>query len=370
MKKKTILIISILILMAILIGGSTLFMLNKDKDKISTTKYSEKATNAMKEYKIYDKINKENYSRTVEVMLEKGLYKDEYFTEYLNIVYKENIENFSFNINKLLLKGYNAKEINLIFNDFLEQLDIILDMDHFNILDFENVSNFHIENLGRYLNYQQANQNYELKTVVTYVNIGLDLKGYSKYNTYTSDEAANDLAILVNKFHRLPDEYEPIDLVNIVGTTYQLRKEAADAYEKLNSAAILDNVNITPFSAYRSFATQNGLYIMYKRRDGEEIADTYSARPGFSEHQLGLAVDVRSTTLKDNLTTNDYNWMLNNSYKYGFIVRYPKGKQFITGFMEEPWHIRYIGVELATKVHESGLTYDEYYDLYLNEKLG
>ncbi len=370
MKRNPILIMSILILVILLIGGTTIFILNKNPKNIASPKYSEKATNAMKEYNIYDKVYKENYSKTVEIMLEKGLYKDEYFKEYLNIVYKEDVENFVFDINKLLLKGYNAKEINLIFNNFLEQLDIILNMDHFNILDFENISNFHIENLDRYLSYQQANKEYELKTVVTYVNIGLDLKGYSDYSTYTSDEAASDLTILVNKFHKLPDEYEPSDLVNIGSTNYQLRKEAADAYEKLNSAALLDNVNITPFSAYRSFATQNGLYIMYKRRDGEEIADTYSARPGFSEHQLGLAVDVRSSTLKDNLTTYDYNWMLNNSYKYGFIIRYPKGKQYITGFMEEPWHIRYLGIDLATKVHDSELTYDEYYDLYLNGKLG
>ena len=104
------------------------------------------------------------------------------------------------------------------------------------------------------------------------------------------------------------------------------------------------------------------LYNNYKNRDGEQKADTYSARPGFSEHQLGLAVDVRSNTLSDNLTPEHYEWMLNNSYKYGFIVRYPKGKQHITQFMEEPWHLRYLGVELATKVHSTGLTYDEYYD--------
>ena len=107
--------------------------------------------------------------------------------------------------------------------------------------------------------------------------------------------------------------------------------------------------------------TQRGLYNNYKNRDGEAAADTYSARPGHSEHQLGLAVDIRSRTLTSNLTDSDYKWMLENSYKYGFIVRYPKGKQHITQFIEEPWHLRYLGVELATKVKESGLTYDEYY---------
>jgi len=116
------------------------------------------------------------------------------------------------------------------------------------------------------------------------------------------------------------------------------------------------------------FKTQTGLYNGYKNRDGEELADTYSARPGFSEHQLGLAVDIRSNTLTSTLTQKDYKWMLDNSYKYGFIVRYPKGKQHITQFKEEPWHLRYLGVDLATKVHDSNLTYDEYYDLYVEKK--
>ena len=366
MKKKNILIISIIILIILLIGGTTIFILKKDQKNIEKSKYSEKATNVMKEYNIFNKINKEEYSKTLEVMLEKGLYKDEYFKEYLNILYKEDLKDFTLNINKLLSKEYNAKEINFIFENFLEQLDIILNMKHFNILELEDITNYNVNNLERYLSYQQKHEDYDLKNVVTYVNIGLDLKGYSKYTTYTTEEIINDITILVNKYHKLPDEYEPNDLVSI-GDNYMLRKEAAEAFEKLKSAAMLDNVYFLPFSSYRSYATQNGLYIMYKRRDGEEAADTYSARPGFSEHQLGLAIDVRSSNLNDNLTTNDYNWMINNSYKFGFIVRYPKGKQHITGFIEEPWHIRYLGIELATKVHDSGLTYDEYYDLYLKK---
>lgn len=335
------------------------------------SKYSEKAIKVMKESNNYDLINNKEYSKTVEVLLEEQELNNKYLDEYYKIEYK-NITNFAQNINKLLAKEYNAEEINYIISQQVNNINILLDMKHFEILNYKDITNFDITKIDRYIAYQEKNTNYDTKTVVTYVNIGLDLKGYSSYTSYTNEEAQNDLTILVNKYHKLPDDYEPDDLVYLSytngGYRYQLRKEAALHFEELTEVAKIDNVIFYPFSAYRSFTTQNTLYNNYKRRDGEEKADTYSARPGFSEHQTGLAIDVRSSTLNDNLTNKDYEWMLNNSYKYGFIVRYPKGKQHITQFIEEPWHIRYLGVELATKVHDSNLTYDEYYDLYMTKK--
>lgn len=335
------------------------------------SKYSEKAIKVMKESNNYDLINNKEYSKTVEVLLEEQELNNKYLDEYYKIEYK-NITNFAQNINKLLAKEYNAEEINYIISQQVNNINILLDMKHFEILNYKDITNFDITKIDRYIAYQEKNTNYDTKTVVTYVNIGLDLKGYSSYTSYTNEEAQNDLTILVNKYHKLPDDYEPNDLVYLSytngGYRYQLRKEAALHFEELTEVAKIDNVIFYPFSAYRSFTTQTTLYNNYKRRDGEEKADTYSARPGFSEHQTGLAIDVRSSTLNDNLTNKDYEWMLNNSYKYGFIVRYPKGKQHITQFIEEPWHIRYLGVELATKVHDSNLTYDEYYDLYMAKK--
>ena len=336
----------------------------EEKDKSA---YNLTSVNVMKELDLYEEINNHEYSKTVEVLLESNNFKKEYLNYYYDIEYK-NITNFSTIINRLLDKNYNSEEINYITTNISDNINIILNMDYINILAYKDITNFDISKIERYLSYQEENQNYDLATIVTYVNIGLDKEGYSEYTTYTTEEALNDLTILVNKYHKLPDDYEPNDLVALSynsGYTYTLRREAATAYEELVSAALLDNVIIYPFSAYRSYNTQNKLYNNYVARDGVKAADTYSARPGFSEHQLGLAIDVRSNTLLDNLTEKDYEWMLSNSYKYGFIVRYPKGCQHITQFMEEPWHLRYLGVELATKVHNSGLTYDEYYDLYM-----
>jgi len=364
-KKRITLIITIIILFIIL-SSLLLYIFIPKNNNEKEILYSEKAINIMKNYDIYDEIIKYDYSKTIEKMLENESFKTNYIESYLDVNYIS-IENFDIITNSLLDKKYNSNEINYIFNNYIENIDILLNMEYINILQFKDITNFNINNIDRYLKYQEKKE-YDIKTVVTYVNIGLDQKGYSTYNSYTEEEANNDITILVNKYNKLPDNYEPYDLVSLsYDSFYTLRKDAAESFEKLTSAALIDNVVFYPFSAYRSFATQKVLYTRYKNRDGEELADTYSARPGFSEHQLGLAVDIRSNTLNDNLTDKDYEWILNNSYKYGFIVRYPKGKSHITQFIEEPWHLRYLGIELATKVYESGLTYDEYYDIYLKK---
>lgn len=340
---------------------------DNNKNNMINTKYSQNARNAMERLNIQEKINKQKYSQTVEIMLEENKLQEKYLDNYYNIKYT-NMPDFANNINKLLDKNYTTEEINFISNNIKNNVNILLNMEHINILDFKNISNFDENNLERYLNYSKKKK-YNIKTTVTYVNIGLDLEGYSKYSVYTTKEAENDLTVLVNKYHKLPDDYEASDLVPLKNNSnYSLRKAAAEAFAKLTEAANKDNVIFYPFSAYRSFKTQEVLYNRYKTRDGEKAADTYSARPGFSEHQLGLAVDVRSENLPNNLTNEHYKWMLDNSYKYGFIIRYPKGKQQITQFIEEPWHIRYLGIDLATKVHDSGLTYDEYYDLYMEKR--
>ena len=368
LKVFLIILLSIILISLLIITVLKLINNNSDKKEIENTSsnYSKTAVTTMKKMDLYDKINNQEYSKTIEVLLEDHELQEKYLDDYFKINYT-NISNFSSTINKLLNKNYNSEEINYITKNFKNDIDILLNMEHIDILAFQDISNFDINNLNRYLTYEKANKNYDLATVVTYVNIGLDKEGYSDYTEYTEEEAQNDLTILVNKYHKLPDNYEPNDLVSLsYNSNYYLRKEAADAFEKLTDAGILDGIIFYPFSPYRSYKTQEVLYNRYVARDGQKAADTYSARPGFSEHQLGLAVDIRSNNLPDNLTPEHYEWMLDNSYKYGFIVRYPKGCQHITQFIEEPWHLRYLGVELATKVHDSGLTYDEYYDLYMD----
>ena len=135
-------------------------------------------------------------------------------------------------------------------------------------------------------------------------------------------------------------------------------------------AAQKDNIKIRVMSSYRDYLYQIKLYNKYKTEDKEENVDKYSARPGYSEHQTGLCVDIDDTVLPYDSFENSksYKWMQNNSYKYGFIERYPKGKEDITGYSYEAWHYRYVGKKIAKYIHDYNITFDEYYVKFIEKK--
>ena len=151
------------------------------------------------------------------------------------------------------------------------------------------------------------------------------------------------------------------------GKTRYLRAEAAAAFEQLCAGAAADGYTILGQSGYRSYSYQEQLYNNYVARDGQAAADTYSARPGFSEHQTGLAMDICNGTLSytEFGQTAEYEWAKEHLHEYGFVLHYLPGTEQITGYMTEEWHIRYVGVETATRIHELGITLDEYCATYL-----
>lgn len=185
---------------------------------------------------------------------------------------------------------------------------------------------------------------------------------------------AASVAVLVNKQNELPADYVPPDLVEVnVPFTFKekaekrmMRQEPAGKLEELFTAAKQNNIILYGVSGYRSYQTQKSLFAYFTKRDGsEEKANQISARPGESEHQTGLAMDVSSQSVNFGLVENfgdtkEYAWLKDNAHKYGFVVRYPKGKETITEYSYEPWHIRYVGKDLATKLYEEKLTYEEY----------
>ena len=120
-------------------------------------------------------------------------------------------------------------------------------------------------------------------------------------------------------------------------------------------------------STYRNYEKQESTYNSYVSKKGQEYADQYAARPGYSEHQTGLTIDIITYNTKgeDFENTDEFKWLVDNSYKYGFILRYPKDKEYLTGYAYESWHYRYLGLEMAKKVHDENITYDEYYAYYL-----
>ena len=154
--------------------------------------------------------------------------------------------------------------------------------------------------------------------------------------------------MLVNKKYGLPKDYNP-----------GVNKEAYEQLQKMQADAKALNLDLQLRSGYRSYSRQEELYNSYVQKDGEEKASTYSAKPGYSEHQTGLAFDVGLVDTSF-ANTSEAKWLDQNCHLYGFIIRYPQGKTDITGYIYEPWHIRYLGVEVSTKVKESGLSLEEY----------
>lgn len=160
-----------------------------------------------------------------------------------------------------------------------------------------------------------------------------------------------DGVLIANKTYSLPSTYNP-----------GLLSETQTAFNEMQAAAARDGLSLIIASGFRSYERQKTLYTNYSNRDGKAAADRYSARPGHSEHQSGLGIDINcSDTSFDN--TPEAKWLAENCWKYGFIIRYPKGKESITGYMYESWHVRYLGKDLAKKVYDSGLTLEEYYGI-------
>jgi D-alanyl-D-alanine carboxypeptidase len=181
------------------------------------------------------------------------------------------------------------------------------------------------------------------------------------------------ITVLVNKQFALPKSYEPTDLIypDVLFVFKEkldkrkMRKEAAAALETMFAGAKKDHIILAGVSAYRSYATQKDLFNRYVKKDGEKKARTYSAIPGTSEHETGLAIDVSGSDGKCGAEdcfagTKEALWLDQHASEYGYIVRYPKGKEAITGYNYEPWHLRYVGKAISAEIADKGITLEEY----------
>jgi D-alanyl-D-alanine carboxypeptidase len=192
-----------------------------------------------------------------------------------------------------------------------------------------------------------------------------------------STASASSLWVVVNKKHALnPTNYVPADLTDpnvplrVPGNeSMQLRNDAAQALEQMFAEAKKNNLNLMVSSGYRSYNYQVGLYNGYVRSMGQENADKTSARPGHSEHQTGLALDIEPATRNCELhvcfaQTPEGQWLVLNAYKFGFLLRYPADKVAVTGYDYEPWHYRYIGRELASQMYQKNVkTLEEFFSI-------
>ena len=267
---------------------------------------------------------------------------------------------------ELLELGYTISEIDSI-QDKLSNVDIrnyLLTKKYDGLLSFMASPYFKTPNINRYQTYYDKNS-YTYNEVVMYTEIGLDQEFYSNIEDADTERG---ILILVNKYYALDENYD----ANLVAISDELgggkmNVDAYDHFKEMCEAAKKDNIKLKSVSAYRSYNTQKNIYNNYVKKDGQAKADTYSARPGHSEHQTGLAVDINTASSSAHFeNTKEYDWLIKNSYKYGFILRYPEDKTFITGYKYEPWHYRYVGEDVASRINSENITFEEYTIKYID----
>ena len=274
-----------------------------------------------------------------------------------NIIKHYTIENYT-ELNSI---GYSDSEIEQILKLDLSIQDYLLNHEYMSeIFEWIEIDNFIFKNLDRYISYQAKYPDAKLVNIFERVNTNRD---YAYYTNVQSSNTSLDDLLLVNKYYALDENYIPSDMISIspYGSVKMVRI-AALAFIELCEQAKEDGYTIIGISGYRSYQTQENLYNRYLQKDPQNVVDTYSARAGHSEHQTGLAIDVSSNNA-DILTfeiSSSFKWMKENAHLCGFILRYQKGKEDITGYKYEPWHYRYVGKEIATLLHQTGMTYDEY----------
>lgn len=269
--------------------------------------------------------------------------------------------------------NYSKEEITLLKKELSTQnITYLIDNQINHTLAYNIIKEtYYIDNyLEKYINYYQQNQELEYKEIITHINTHLDNEFYT--NTEKTDDTLGKFVIL-NKHYYADESYEGEDLIevdasyNLYGTTFKLSRECYEAFLKMYEDAKNAGYGFKINSAYRSYTSQVKIYQGWVNKDGQALADTYSARAGYSEHQTGYAFDVRDYpfTNDDYSKTRSFTWVKENAYKYGFILRFPENKEYITGYQYEPWHYRYCGIECATYIYNNDITFEEYYEYFI-----
>ena len=278
-------------------------------------------------------------------------------------------EHFIQNINQLVKVGYNVSDMNIIFahgDDAavtrFSKREKVRYLEEFFSVDYAKLDLY-----DRYVKYSDDTGEDENVTVL-FVNLDMDLPDYS--DSKLVDKFSIDM--LVNKHHHLSEDFVPDDLITIdseyaSSDDIQCSHIAFNAYKKMSDAASKEGYKIVINSAYRSYNDQVELSDLYLKSYGQEYVNKYVAKPGYSEHQTGLAFDIGSRNVNVFGNSQEYQWMQDHAYEYGFIHRFTKSYEFITGFRSEPWHYRYVGVDIATYMKENNMSFEEYWALFLDK---
>lgn len=272
---------------------------------------------------------------------------------------------------KLLKVGYSKEEVVEIEKLKNKTKDYLLTIEYNkDVISLLNEKYFLEKNLKTYLEYYK-DSDYDLTDVVAVVNVGANNEWYT--NTKKTDISKNEL-MLTNKFYSLDTSYNSDNMVKVskqysYGENQMVTQDTFDAFLSMFNAAKEEDLTLIINSSYRSYEDQEEIYNEYKSTRGEKAANKIAAKPGFSEHQTGMSIDIQTygSTAKTFEEFDEFKWLQQNAHKYGFILRYPKDKEYLTGYEYESWHYRYVGIEVATYIHKNNITFDEYYAYFVEK---
>ena len=366
-KPKALMILKILGVILCILLGIFLFYLKQIND-LKALGYSDKASNNILFSFKKDYVMSIGKNKTLNKAFESDDYIEANLDNYRRVKYVDHKDLIK-NINKALKIGYKYNEINIIFSHgdnesvkrFLKR-EKVKYLEEFFSLDYAKLDNY-----DRYLNYEDETGEDEDITVL-YVNLDLDKPDYEeaiKVEKFSID-------MLVNKHRYLDESYEPNDLMDVpldyaAEAGIKSSRIAFNAYREMSDAANKEGYGIVINSGYRSYQDQIDIAEYYKKWYGQGYVDKYVAKPGFSEHQTGLAYDIGSRSVNVFANSREYQWMKDNAYKYGFIERFTKRYEHITGFKSEAWHYRYVGKDIAKYIHDNNISFEEYWAVYLDK---
>lgn len=331
--------------------------------------YSEIASKNILFSKNKDYILKIGENKTLNKAFENDNLKLDYLDNYAKIKYV-NHKDLIKNINNLLERGYSNSDINIILshgtNDSVSEFAKKKKVRY--LEDFYSYDFAKIENYDKYVNYSDETGEDELETII-YINLGLDKEDYvdSKLVSKFSVD------MIVNKHNHLSNDFKPDDLT-LIDNKYTGNEElycsriAYNAFIQMYNVAKNEGYDLVINSAYRSYQDQEDIVELYRDLYGDSYVEKYVAKPGYSEHQTGLAFDVGSANSRIFANSKEYTWMKDNAYKFGFVLRFDERYEGYTRFRTEPWHYRYVGTDIAKYVYEhNNMSLEEYYVMFLDK---
>lgn len=367
--RKKIIIISIILLIIIIFLISFILFINykslkvtlkeNNKVEINTKLYNIDMIDSVKNGKIISKKEKVDTSKlgkkTVKIKIKNFFNKKKDFAYNINII-DTNKPKIDAKDNFTVIEGDQLDllgEVNVSDNSN-EKISAKVEGEY----DFNKVGSYKLKFVAKDSSGNETKKDFTLNVIKKEVVSNISNSSFTTSKGFKGSVIDGTTYIngilIANKTYSLPSSYYPGGLTN----------EFNDAFNQMKNAASNDGLNIYVVSGFRSYNTQNTLYNNYVSRDGRDAADTYSARPGHSEHQSGLAADINMVDDSFEYTAEG-KWLNDNAYKYGFILRYPKGKTSETGYIFESWHYRYVGVDLATKLYNGGnwISLEDYFGI-------